>query len=135
MSQRISQAEAEAICAKAIEEHGMPRWVGVVPISVRDAARVEVKRELMASARLSDGWAWQGDRLIFGRPDAREMLRLWASQNVFAIMTVKEIATSAGVSQSAVRTMISERPDILRPSEGRTYEVRNPHDDRKADKR
>jgi hypothetical protein len=51
------------------------------------------------------------------------------------VLTVKEIAEQAGVPQSAVRTMISERPDIFRKSDGRTYEVRDANADRQADKR
>jgi len=34
-----------------------------------------------------------------------------------------------------VRTMISERADIFRKSDGRTYEIRDADADRKADKR
>jgi hypothetical protein len=126
---------AAAQVAAAIETHGAPRWVAVVPMSVRHQVSAETLSALLATARISDGWARQGDRLIFGRLDARQTLRHWATQNLYAVLTVKEIAEQAGVPQSAVRTMISERPDIFRKSDGRTYEVRDPNADRQADKR
>lgn len=125
---------AEQIAA-AIEEHGQPKWVCHVPMSVRAQVSNETKRELLATAKVSIGWAKQGDRLIFGRLDAREALRQWATQHIFEILTVKQIAESADVAQSAVRTMIEERPDIFRKSEGRTFEIRDPQEDRKTDKR
>ena len=125
---------AEQIAA-AIETHGAPKWVAVVPMSVRKQVSKETISTLLSTARTSEGWSKQGDRLIFGRLDARETLRQWAAQNIFAVLTVKEIAEQASVPQSAVRTMISERPDIFRKSDGRTYEVRDANADRQADKR
>lgn len=104
-------------------------------MSVRRQVSAETMTELLAAGRTSDGWAWQGDRLIYGRPDVRDTLRRWAAQNVYAVHTVREIAELAAVPQSAVRTMISERPDIFRKSDGRTYEVRDADADRQADKR
>jgi hypothetical protein len=125
---------AEQVAA-AIETHGVPRYIGVVPTSVRRQVPTDMMRSLLAAARISDGWARQGDRLIFGRLDARETLRLWAAQNLYAVLTVAEIADAAGVPKSAVRTMISERADIFRKSDGRTYEVRDPNADRAAERR
>jgi AraC-like DNA-binding protein len=122
--------------AAAIETHGAPKWVAVVPMSVRRQVSAETKRQLLATARVSEGWSRQSNgTLVFGRLDARDTLRQWAAQNIFAVLTVKEIAEQAGVSQSAVRTMISERADIFRKSDGRTYEVRDANADRQADKR
>lgn len=122
------------IVAAAIETHGVPKYVALVPTSVRRQVPADTMRMLLESARTSEGWAKQGDRLIFGRLDAREVLRQWAAQNIFAVLTVKEIATAAGVNQSAVRTIISERPDIFRKSDGRTYEIRDAQADRAAEK-
>ena len=130
------QPNAVEIVSTAIETHGVPKWVTVVPMTVRRAVPSETKAALLATARVSEGWSRQRDgRLVFGRLDARETLRAWAAENVFAVLTVKEIATAAGVPQSAVRTMISERGDIFRKSDGRTYEVRDPAADRQAEKR
>lgn len=122
------------IVAAAIETHGVPKYVALVPTSVRRQVAPETMRSLLAAARISDGWARQGDRLIFGRVDARETLRLWAQQHLYEVLTVREIAESADVSQSQVRTMIAERGDIFRKSDGRTYEIRDPQADRAAEK-
>lgn len=127
--------DAIAQVAAAIEQHGEPKWLCHVPFSVRHQVPKEIKQRLLADARVSEGWTRQGDRLVFGRGDARETLRLWAQDNVLAEMTTREIADAAGVPQSTVRAMISERPDIFRKSEGRTYEIRNPQEDRKQAKR
>lgn len=124
---------AETVAA-AIETHGVPRYIAAVPTSVRRQVAPETMRTLLAAARISDGWARQGDRLIFGRLDARETLRHWAAQNVYAVLTTREIADAAGVPQSAVRTMCAERPDIFRKSDGRTYEIRDAQADRAAEK-
>ena len=125
---------AEQVAA-AIETHGVPRYIGAVPTSVRRQVAPGEMAAMLATARISDGWCRQGDRLIFGRLDPRETLRLWAAQNLYAVLTVREIADAAGVTASQVRTMIGERPDIFRKSDGRTFEVRDPHADRQADRR
>ena len=127
--------EAVAQVATAIDTHGEPKWLAHVPFRVRRLVPPDTKQALLAGARVSDGWARQGDQLVYGRPDQGAVLRQWASQNVFAIMTVREIAEAAEVTQSAVRKLSTERPDILRKSDGRTYEVRDPQADRQADKR
>lgn len=123
--------DAIAQVAAAIEQHGEPKWLCHVPFSVRHQVPKEIKQRLLAEARVSEGWSRLGDRLVFGRGDARETLQQWARNNVHAVMTTREIADAAGVPQSTVRTLISERPDIFRKSEGRTYEIRDPQQDRK----
>ena len=127
--------KAVAQVAAAIDQHGEPKWLAVVPFRVRRLVPPDTKQALLVGARVSDGWARQGNQLVYGRPDQGAVLRQWASQNVFAIMTVREIAEAAEVTQSAVRKLATERPDILRKSDGRTYEVRDPQADRQADKR
>lgn len=122
------------IVAAAIETHGVPRYCATVPSSIRQQVAPETMRTMLANARLSDGWARQGDRLIFGRLDPRQTLLLWAQSHLYETLTLAEIATSAGVSQSQVRTMCTERPDIFRKSDGRTYEIRDAHADRTAEK-
>jgi hypothetical protein len=127
--------DAAAQVAAAIETYGVPRWVAVVPISVRQQLPAEIKRQLLESAPVSEGWTRQGDKLVLGRGDRTDTLTAWAQANVFAVLTVKEIAAAAGVSRKTVRRYIADRPDIFRKSDGRTYEVRDPNADRQADKR
>lgn len=127
-------AAATAEMRTVIETYGLPVWY--VNMSPERAMLVplEVRRSLYASARISDGWVNQNGCWHRGRLDAREALRQWAERNVFALMTVAEIAAAADVTQSQVRTMITERPDIFRKSEGRNYEIRDAQADRAAEK-
>lgn len=118
----------------AVETYGLPVWYVKISTSRQALVPLEVRRTLLASARPSDGWVNQNGCWYRGRLDAREVLRQWAAQNVFAVMTVAEIAAAATVTQSQVRTMITERGDIFRKSDGRTYEIRDPHADRAAEK-
>lgn len=120
--------------AHAIDTYGMPVWIAKVTMRTRALVPRDVMRDLLANARISEGWAYQDGCYFKGRIDARAALIAWAKVNVFAIMTVKDIATSAGVPESAVRSMIVDRPDIIRKSDGRTYEVRDPHGDRQIEK-
>ena len=130
-------SDAAAQVAAAIETHGVPKWVTVVPMSVRRQVAPDIKAQLLATARVSEGWSRQSDgRLVFGNsPDTPNKLLAWAQANVFAVLTVKEIAVAAGVSRKTVRRYINDRADIFRKSDGRTYEVRDPNADRQADKR
>jgi hypothetical protein len=132
INDKVDQAVREF--AHAVETYGMPVWYAHVPITVQALVPRDVKRDVLANARLSEGWAYQDGCYFKGRIDARAALIAWAKVNVFEIMTVKDIATSAGVPESAVRSMIIDRPDILRKSDGRTYEVRDPHGDRQIEK-
>ena len=120
--------------AHAVETYGMPVWCAHVPITVQAIVPRDVKRDVLANARMSEGWAYQDGCYFKGRIDARQALIKWATSHVFEIMTVKDIATSADVPESAVRSMIKDRPDILRKSDGRTYEVRDPNADRRHGK-
>jgi len=128
-------AAATTEMRNAVETYGMPVWYVKISTSRQALVPLEVRRTLLASARPSDGWVNQNGCWYKGRLDAREVLRQWAAQNVFAVMTVAEIAAAADVTQSQVRTMIAERGDIFRKSDGRNYEVRDADADRKADKR
>ena len=128
-------AAATSEMQQAVETYGMPVWYVKVSITKQRMVPLDVRRSLLAAARPSDGWVNQNGCWYKGRLDARETLRQWAAQNLYAVMTVREIADAAGVPQTAVRTMISERADIFRKSDGRTYEVRDPNADRQADKR
>jgi len=135
MTETDTIAAATTEMRNAVETYGMPVWYVKISTQRQALVPLEVRRTLLASARPSDGWVNQNGCWYRGRLDAREVLRQWAAQNVFAVMTVAEIAAAADVTQSQVRTMIAERGDIFRKSDGRNYEVRDADADRKADKR
>lgn len=130
--ERIAEAVTRVVAA--IETHGKPVWCAKVTMTERALVPKQILRDALAAARISDGWAKQGDTIVFGRADSREVLRDWATRNLYTVLTVREIAEAAGVTASQVRTMIEERPDIFRKSDGRTYEIRDPNDDRKQQK-
>lgn len=132
INDKVDQAVREF--AHAVETYGLPVWYAHVPITTQALVPIDVKRDVLANARLSEGWAYQDGSYFKGRIDARQALIKWATSNVFATMTVKDIAQSADVPESAVRSMIKDRPDILRKSDGRTYEVRDPNADRRYGK-
>jgi len=49
-------------------------------------------------------------------------------------VTVKELAAIGECSEATVRTLINDRRDIFRKSDGRKYEVRDPQADRENQK-
>lgn len=118
----------------AIETFGAPVWVAHVTQRTRSIVPRNVKRDLIENASISEGWSYHQGQYIHGRLDARSVLIEWAKANVFEVMTIKDIAIAAKVSQSAVRTMIDTRADIFRKSDGRTFEVRDANGDRRNDK-
>jgi len=131
-SNKVDQAVRDY--AHAVETYGMPVWCAHVAITTRALVPREVKLDIMTNARLSEGWAYQHGCYFKGRIDARQTLITWAKANVFAIMTIVDIAQAADVPESAVRSMVKDRPDIIRKSDGRTYEVRDPQGDRQHEK-
>ena len=123
----MTVAEAQDLIADSIATYGRPAWVAQVPGSVRQLVPAAAISELLRTARPSEGW---------GRPrDGRDNILAWAKDNVFTLVTVKELAEIGGVSEATVRTLLAERPDIFRKSEKRQYEVRDPNADRDADKK
>lgn len=119
--------EATEYIADTITEYGRPAWVAEVPTSIRQMVPHSVIAGFLATAKASEGW---------GKPsDGRDTIIRWAKDNTFALVTVKELADIGGVSEATVRTLLGERPDLFRKSEGRKYEVRDPQADRAADKR
>lgn len=128
-------AEAIEIVKNAVAEHGTPVWVVKVPMSVRRIVPAEIKKEILADAKVSEGWAKDIDgSYVKGRLDFRSVIITWAKDKVFQQVTVKDIAEATGASQNIVRDVIGDRPDIFRKSEGWTYEIRDPQADRKAGK-
>jgi hypothetical protein len=118
--------EAVRLVSEAIAEFGKPVWVANVPKAVRDRVPTETLRELLANARPSEGWRTARD----GVSD----ISAWAKENVFEIVTIKQLAEIGEVSEATVRKLVTDRPDIFKKIESRKYEIRDPQEDRKADK-
>ena len=122
----ITVKEATEQVAQAIEKHGAPTWVAYVPMQVRKLVPAEVKTNMIRNAKISEGWA--------GKQDGRNAIIAWCKANVFAEVTVKQLAEIGGCSEATVRTLINDRRDLFKKIEGRMYEVRDPEMDREMNR-
>jgi len=118
--------EATDIVAEAIEKYGAPVWVVKVPSRIRKLVPADIKAQMIATAKVSEGWAT--------KQDGRNRIIAWCKNNIFAEVTVKELAAIGECSEATVRTLINDRRDIFRKSDGRKYEVRDPQADRENQK-
>lgn len=123
----ITVKEATEMVVEAIQTHGSPVWVAVVPSRIRRMVPASIKEELLKTAKRSEGWGRQRD--------GRDTIISWAKDNVYAEVTVKELAEIGEVSEATVRTLVKERMDIFKKIEGRKYEIRDPEVDRENDRR
>jgi len=122
---------------EVIEQFGVPCWVAHISCPIRSAVPKEVKRKLLATAKVSQGWSKQFDgQLIFGRTrtDDRENILEWAKENVFQMVTVKQVAEACDVAESCARRTMNLRPDVFKKF-GKEYEIRDADADRKAQKK
>ena len=63
--------------SEVIEQFGVPCWVAHISYPIRSAVPKQVKRELLATAKVSQGWSKQFDgQLIFGRTRQIQLLLL-----------------------------------------------------------
>jgi hypothetical protein len=123
--------------SQAIEQFGVPCWVAHISYPIRSAVPKEIKRELLATAKVSEGWSKQFDgQFVFGRTrsDDKENILEWAKQNVFEMVTVKQVADACGVAESCARRTMNARPDVFKKF-GKEYEIRDAEADRKAQKK
>ena len=129
-------AEATQIVKDAVAEFGLPVWVVRVPMRIRRLVPAKVKSEILKDAPVSKGWYRDVDgSYAQGRPDNKGIVLAWAKENIYRIVTTKEISEATGVPIHTVRTLVTDRPDIFRDSDGWTYEIRDPQADRKAQKK
>lgn len=122
---------------EAIQQFGVPCWVAHISYPIRSAVPKEVKRELLATAKVSQGWSKQFDgQLIFGRTrtDDKENILEWAKENVFQMVTVKQVAEACDVTESCARRTMNLRSDVFKKF-GKEYEIRDADADRKAQKK
>lgn len=128
-------ADAIRVFTEAITTYGQPVYCAKVPVRIQNLVPLAIRKELLATAKVSDGWSKDIDgSFVKGRLDFRSVIITWAKDKVFQQVTVKDIAEATGASQNIVRDVISDRPDIFRKSEGWTYEIRDPQADRKVRK-
>lgn len=112
---------------EAVNTYGTPVWIAHVPSRVRRLVPAKIKADLIASARPSEGWRKPQD----GKND----IMSWAKENVYELVTIKQLAEIGEISDATARKIVTDRPDIFVKREGRQYEVRDPQADRKAEKK
>jgi hypothetical protein len=61
-----------------------------------------------------------------------DKIRVWAAANLFAEVTVKELADKVGLPATVVRKFVADNPDLFRKGEGWRYEVRDAIADREG---
>ncbi len=123
----IELDEAIREVTEAINTYGKPVWVAQVPTRVRNLVPTHIKAELLANAKASEGWRTAQDGV--------QDIMSWVKENVYELVTVKQLAEIGDISEATARKIVTDRPDIFVKREGRQYEIRDPQADRKADKK
>ncbi len=123
----IELDEAIREVTEAINTYGKPVWVAQVPTRVRNLVPTHIKAELLANAKASEGWRTAQDGV--------QDIMSWVKENIFELVTVKQLAEIGDISEATARKIVTDRPDIFVKREGRQYEIRDPQADRKADKK
>jgi hypothetical protein len=111
----------------AINTYGTPVWVAHVATRVRKLVPAHIKAELLVNAKASEGWRTAQDGV--------QDIMSWVKDNVYELVTVKQLAEIGDISEATARKIVTDRPDIFVKREGRQYEIRDPQADRKADKK
>ena len=122
---------------EAVNQFGVPCWVAHISFPIRSAVPKQIIREFNSSAKVSEGWSKQFDgQLIFGRTrtDDKQNILEWAKENVFQMVTVKQVADACDVAESCARRTMNLRPDVFKKF-GKEYEIRDADADRKAQKK
>jgi predicted transcriptional regulator len=117
--------EAEKLLREVTERYGTPVYIAHIPGRVRRLVPLDTRREILADARVSEGW----EGIV--RDQGRDKIIKWAEENTYELVTVKQLAEIGGVSENVARELVKRNPRMFRKSEGWTYEVRNPNDDKK----
>lgn len=131
---RTTVEEAIEIYTEAVNTFGRPVYIVRVPSRIQKLVPLAVRKEVLATAKMSEGWVYDNGTYYKGRPDNKSIVLEWAKENVYQEVTTKQIAEATGVPLHTVRSVVSDRPDIFRESDGWNYEIRDPHADRKAQK-
>lgn len=118
--------DAEKIIIDAMIEHGTPNWIAYVPKSVRSQvapATISALRDKFA--RLSTNVANRSET-------KHDLIDEWCANNVFAEVTLAQLAEIGNCSRGFARKKTIDRPDVFRRISHTTYEIRDPQEDRKA---
>ena len=115
----------EQMIKNAMIEHGSPSWVAYVPQSVRKQVPAQVIDDLRKS------FAGVSGSVANRRDTKHDLIERWCLENVFAIVTLAELAHIGNCSKEFVRQKTIDRPDIFRRVSRSSYEIRDPKEDRR----
>ena len=122
----MNQQQALEEVRGAIEQHGRPYWLGFVSKRVRDLA---TPKEINAILEAS------GANPRATKSSPADAILEWCKGNVFAEVSVKELAGTVGCHEDTARATINNRPDVFWKVGWGKWEVRDPEADRRHDKR
>lgn len=118
----------EKMIRDAMIEHGTPNWVAYVPSSLRKQVapeKIDALRNEYASASAN----------VANRNETKhDLIDRWCRDNVFAEVTLADLAEIGNCSKEFARQKTIARPDIFRRISHTTYEVRDPQADRNKEK-
>jgi hypothetical protein len=114
----------EQMIKNAMIEHGSPNWVAYVPSSVRKQVPAVVIDDLRKS------FAGISASVANKRDTKHDLIDRWCVENVFAIVTLAELAQIGNCSKEFVRQKTIDRSDIFRRVSRSSYEIRDPKEDR-----
>jgi hypothetical protein len=123
-SQKGTSMKPEQMIKEAMVEHGSPNWVAYVPSSVRK----QVPADVIADLRKS--FAGVSESVANRRDTKHDLIDRWCVENVFAIVTLADLALVGNCSKEFVRQKTLDRPDIFRRLSRSSYEIRDPQADR-----
>lgn len=116
----------EEMIRDAMIEHGTPDWIASVPSSVRQ----KVPAELINQLRME--YARPSARIVARRDTKHDLIDTWCRENVFANVTLADLAKIGNCSKEFARQKTINRPDIFRKLDQRgLFEIRDPQADRR----
>jgi hypothetical protein len=117
--------DPEQMIREAMIEYGTPDWVACVPSSIRK----QVPAEIISALR--DEHAKPSARVMARRDTKHDLIDAWCRENVFAHVSLADLAQIGNCSKEFARQKTINRPDIFRKLDKRgTFEIRDPQADR-----
>ena len=117
---------AEKVIREAMIAHGTPNWIAYVPTSIRR----QVSSETLVALR--ETYAQRSPNVANKTETKHDLIDRWCADNVFAEVTVTQLAEIGNCSTGFVRKKIAERPDVFRKIGRATFEIRDPQEDRRS---
>lgn len=125
--QKLTAKQALEIVQDAMDEYGSPMWAAVVPARIRRMVPAKQLGEMIVALKTGVAPARRADKY--------EAIYAWAADHVFEHVSPKQIMEIGNISYPTALKLIENRPDVFRKVKNGVYEIRDPHEDRKAVKK